>query len=48
MVEHIIIGNDEIDISLNHLPHPPSLHKQGDKATNPHGFMAAISWILEG
>ena len=48
MVEHIIISDDEIDISLNHLPHPPSLHKQGDKATNPHGFMAAISWILEG
>jgi len=48
MVEDIIIADDEISINLNHLPHPPSLHKQGEKATNGHGFMAAINWILDG
>ncbi len=48
MLEDITVDQDEISINLNHLPHPPSLHKHGDNATQPQGFMAAISWILEG
>ena len=48
MVEDIIIAQDEISINLNHLPHPPSPHKQGEKATNSQGFMAAISCMREG
>jgi site-specific DNA recombinase len=45
IVEKIIIGEGDIDISL--LYTPPSLDG-GNKGTHQHGFMAATSWTRDG
>ena len=45
ITERIVVGKDEVSINLLYLP--PFLDADR-KATKPHGFMAATSWIREG
>lgn len=46
----IVIGKDEIEINLNHLPASPSAFAEScdQRATHPQGFIAATSWNRAG
>lgn len=47
ITERIVVGKDDIDISLNYLPSSAPLDA-GTLATQPQGFMAATSWKRAG
>ena len=45
ITDRIVIGKDEVSINLLYLP---AIGDAGDKATKPHGFIAATSWKRAG